>query len=312
MKSSSILRIAGRLLAGLVILSTTLWGAGFWDKKDFTQWSPKEISKVMNDSPWAKVVNVPVGGAVASSTNQRGGGATRSGAGGGGGGGRPGGGGGGGGAVAIPANFIKLAVRFLAAKPVKEAIIKANLGESTEPTPPMQQYLDHLDPYYVVEVEGLPVMFERFTESPEILVQTARLRRKGKEDIQPQKVEAVVAGRIAKLQYYFPRDAAIELADKDVEFVMRFERSAMMAIAGQGQGRQGQGQRGQQGQGQRAGGQGGGQGQQQRQRAGGQGAQGQGQRAGGPQAARNAALFGKDIKRKFRLKDMVYKGELVL
>ena len=54
-------------------------------------------------------------------------------------------------------------------------------------------------------------------------------------------------------------------------------------------------------------------------RAGGQGQRGQGggQRAGGaPGQGRGAGmammLFGKEIKRKFRLKDMVYKGELAL
>ena len=177
----------------------------------------------------------------------------------------------------------------------------------------MQQFLDHQEPYYIVEVDGLPIMFERFGDSPENLAKTARLRRKGKDDILPQKVEASVVGRVAKFHYFFPRDAGIMLADKEVEIFLRFERAQMMG-GGQrpGQARQGQGQGGQQGQrqgqGQRAGGQAG-------QRAGGQGGQrpqGQGQRAGGGMNPRTAALFGKDIKKKFRLKDMVYKGELAL
>ena len=211
---------------------------------------------------------------------------------------------------------IPLVVRFVHAMPIKQAIIKSNMGESTEPTPRMQEFLDHQEPYYIVQVFGLPAMFERFGDSPENLAKTARLRRKGKDDILPQKVEASVSGRVAQFHYFFPRDSEISQADKEVEFFMRFERSQMMG-AGQrpGQARQGQGQGQRAGQGQQRQGQQQGQspGGQRGQGAGGQGGQrpqGQGQRAGGGMNQQAAALFGKDIKKKFRLKDMVYKGEL--
>ena len=321
LKHSSKFGIAGKLLAGVIVLSATLWGAGFWDKKDFTQWNEKEVRKVLDSSPWAKPVAIPVPAALSNP----GGRAGRGGGGGGGGGGgaaRGGGGagrGGGGGAQVMGAQTVKLVVRFVHALPMKQAIIKSNMGESTEPTPRMLEFLDHQEPYYIVQVFGLPAIFERFADSPENLVKTARLRRKGKDDILPHKVEAnVVQGRFAQYHYFFPRDAGISLADKEVEFFMRFERSLMMgagprpgqARQGQGQGqRAGQGQQGQrQQQAQRPGGQGG-------QRPGGQGGQrpqGQGQRPGGGMNQRVAVLFGKDIKKKFRLKDMVYKGELAL
>ena len=329
LKNSSKFGITGKLLAGLIVLSATLWGAGFWDKKDFTQWNEKEVRKVLHDSPWAKTVIVPVPAALSNPGGRAGGGRAGGGGGGGGGGGARGGGGGGGGAQVMGSPPFQLVVRFIHAMPVKQAIIRSHMGESTEPTPRMQEFLDHQEPYYIVEVFGLPMIFERFGDSPENLAKTARLRRKGKDDILPQKVEASLAGRLAQFHYFFPREAGISLADREVEFFMRFERSQFMGAgqrpgqarqgqgqgqrAGQGQG-QGQGQRagqGQQQQGQRAGGQGG-------QRAGGQGGQrpqGQGQRAGGAGGGMNqrvAALFGKDLKKKFRLKDMVYKGELAM
>lgn len=299
------------VLLGLVVLTTALYGAGFWDKKDFMQWSPKEVEKIYMDSPWAKRVSIPMGAPMAAFSGGGGPGAGRRG---GGGGGAPGGGGGGrggaggrgggGGAGQMPqqAPSLNLMVRFDEAAPVKHAKVKFNLGEGTELTPQMQMYLENQEPYYIVVVEGLPALLARFEEEPEKLATTARLRRKKKDDIYPAKVE-VQANQRATLKYFFPQNDPIVLEDKEVEFFMKFEREMMAGMRpGAGGGPQGRGQRGQAGQGG-----------QRQQRGGGQG-QGGGQRAGG--AGRGAgmamAIFGKEIKRKFRLKDMVYKGELAL
>jgi hypothetical protein len=205
--------------------------------------------------------------------------------------------------------MLNLQVRFDEATPIKQAKVKFNMGESSELTPAMQQYLEAQEPYYIVVVEGLPAILARFEEEPEKLATTARLRRKKKDDIYPAKVE-VEANQRATLKYFFPQTDPIALEDKEVEFFMKFEREMMAGMRPQGQGAGGRrqqggqgGQRGQAGQGgqrqQRGGGQGGGQG---GQRAG----------AGGRGAGMAMAIFGKEIKRKFRLKDMVYKGDLAL
>ena len=195
-------------------------------------------------------------------------------------------------------------VRFTSALPVKQAMVKFNMGESTEVTPQMEQFLGQEEPYYVVTVDGLPQALSRFGEEPERLATTARLRRKNKDDLMPAKVEVKPSGQRVEFNYFFLRTDPIELADKEVEFFMKLERPAR---PGQGRGAQRQG----------AGGQGGGQ-RQRGAQGGGQrqgGAQGGGQRAGGPGgrgAGMAMAIFGKEIKRKFRLKDMVFKGELAL
>ncbi len=315
--TSSRSRLVLPLLLGLVVLTTALYGAGFWDKKDFKQWTPKEVEKMYMDSPWSKRVSIAMGSPMAAfsgggaGAGRRGGGAP---GGGGGGGGAPGGGGGGGGrrgggggggAGQMPqqAPMLNLQVRFAEAAPIKHAKVKFNMGESTELTPQMQMYLENQEPYYIVAVEGLPAIMARFEEEPEKLATTARLRRKKKDDIYPAKVE-VQAQQRATLIYYFPQSDPIVLDDKEVEFFMKFERTMMAGMRPQGQraggGRPQGGQGGQGGQRQQRGGQGGG--------------QGGGQRAGGGNRGGGmaAAIFGKEIKRKFRLKDMVYKGELAL
>ncbi len=288
------IRGACRLVLGIVMLTATLWGAGFWDKKDFTQWSEREVNKTFTDSPWAKKVTISNANAMqmAQSTGGRGGGGRGAGGGGGipggggGGGGRRGGGGGGGGGMTPPMQMLNLLVRFDEALPVKHAKVKYRMGESTELTPEMQQYLDSETDYYVVTVEGLPQPLARFEEEPERLATTARLRRKGHDDVYPAKVEVSRQGSVV-FRYFFVKNDPIELSDKEVEFYFKLDRPQ---AGGQAQNRQ-----------RRPGQQGGGGGQQ------------AGRPGGGGQRGAGAfMLFGKEVKKKFRLKDMVYNGELTL
>lgn len=316
----STFRIACGLGCGIALLATTLWGAGFWDKKDFKQWDAREVTRLLENSPWAKKVAIVAGSPMNAFSGGQGGGRR---GGGGGGGGIPGGGGGGagagrggagrggggggfggGGGAQMQAPSISLLIRFAQAAPIKQAIIKSHMGESTEVTEQMQQYLDNEEPYYVVAVLGIPQALERFAEDPVRFAQSARLRIKKKDDILAQKaeVEQTTQGEVAFV-YYFPKDVPIEMADKEVEFFMKLERPAM--AGGQG------GARGQRGQ---AGGQ---QGQRPNRGQGGQQGQGQGgqRRPGAGQGGANRmafALLGKEIRKKFRLKDMVYQGDLVL
>ena len=323
---SSTFRIVCGLGCGIALLATTLWGAGFWDKKDFKQWSAKEVMRVLENSPWAKRVTIQTGQAMNAFSG--GGGGRRAGGGGGGvpggggggagrgggGAGRGGGGGGFGGGGGAPMQGpppISLLIRFAQAAPVKQAIIKSHMGESTEVTPQMQQYLDNEEPYYVVAVLGVPQALERFAEDPVRFSQSARLRIKNKDDILAQKAEVEQSdqGRVIFV-YYFPQDVPIEMADKEVEFYMKLERPAMAGGPGGPRGQQGQrGQRGQRAEGQQGQRPNRGQGGQQGQGQGGQGRPGAGQGGANRMAF---ALLGKEIKKRFRLKDMVYQGGLAL
>lgn len=311
------------LLLSAAFLAATLSAADFWDKKEFVQWNDKEVERIFLNSPWSKKVSISVGpamgafaggGGAGGRARGGGGGGAPGGAGGGapgGGGGRRGGGGGGfgggGGQMPASAPSLDLLVRFDEALPVKHAKVKYRLGESTEIAPAMQQYLDQEEEYYVVSVEGLPQMLARFQEEPERLATTARLRRKGKDDLYPAKVDVRTDGSVV-FRYHFVKAVPIELADKEVEFYMKLERpQGAPGQAGPGARGRGQGQ-GQGGQRPGAGGQGG----QRANRGGGQGGQRAGRGGGGPGAGMVRALFGKEIKRKFRLKDMVYQGALAL
>ena len=303
------------LLLGVAVLAGTLWGAGFWDKKDFVQWSPREVERIFMNSPWSKSVSISMGAPVGGFSGGGGAGRRRGGGGGGAGGGGgggfggggaggPGGGGGGGfggggaggprgggGGMPQAAPQLTLMIRFTSALPVKHALVKHNMGESTVVTPAMKQFIEQEEDYYVVAVENLPSALARFEEAPERLIGTARLRRKNKEDLMPATVDVKVGQRVQFI-YSFVKTDPIELADKEVEFYFKLDRPQ-----GPGRGARGAGRGGQRGAGGQAdrGGRGGGQ------RPGMSG-------RGGP----GMALFGKEIRRKFRLKDMVYQGELAL
>jgi hypothetical protein len=286
------MKTTGRILLAVCVACATVLGADFWEKTEFTHWSGKEVGKMLNASPWAKRVTIPIGaprgGGAGGGGGGRGGGGRGGGGapgGGGGGGGRRGGGGGGNTDIPITPTM-KLTVRFRSALPIKQSLVKSSMGESTELTPDMQKFVDTAETHYIVAVDGLPQQLSRMGENTAALVGTAVLRRKGKDDIAAEKVE-VTASEVTRFYYFFSRTEVIGPDDKEVEFFMKLERPA-----GGGQGG-----------GQRGGGQGGG-----GQRGGGGPGAGGGGRGGGAAFA----VFGKEIKRKFKLKDMVYKGTLEL
>ncbi len=315
-----------RVLLAACAACAAVWGAGFWEKTKFTHWSGKEVQKMLTNSPWAKRVTVPLGTPMAGGLAGGGGGRGGGGRGGGGGGGIPGGGGGGGGGrrgggggnTSIPiAPTVNLTVRFRSALPVKQSLVKGNMGESTELTPEMNQFLDREETHYVVAVDRLPQQLSRMSQNPDALIGTAVLRRKGKADLAAEKVEVQAGGQVTRFYYFFPRTEEITLADKEVEFFMKLQRPGGTGQRGGGRA----GREGGQGAGGRAGGAGGGPGA--GGRAGGAGGgPGAGGRAGGGAGGPGAgggrgggaafALFGKEIKRKFKLKDMVYNGTLAL
>ncbi len=52
-KEAAMRRWMGTLFA-IILLPLSLSAEGFWARKDFTQWSPRECAKLLDNSPWAK------------------------------------------------------------------------------------------------------------------------------------------------------------------------------------------------------------------------------------------------------------------
>ena len=190
------------LLALLFFLgSTGLQAADFWEKKEYKQWKPKEVHKMLTKSPWAQNVSLDAmrmrrggfenveGGPTQDPSARRGDPEQSQGGGGGGGGfggsganppsgsvgsgggfGPPSGGPGGGGGPNLggrrPAARrgpppINVTVRWASALPVKQAIIRARYRGDFEESEKDQQLLNMKDEQYVVLLSGLPSRMAR-------------------------------------------------------------------------------------------------------------------------------------------------------
>lgn len=208
----------------------------FWKAKPYTEWSEKEIKKLLTNSPWAKDVAASMQGGMGGG----GMGGGRGGRGGRGGGGAPstpdasvssmggggeasvGGGGTMGGAPGSPPQ-ITGKVRFQNAPPVKQAIVRMRFGQETATSTQAQQILAAADPVYLVVLEGLP---QRMAQAggarlQQALLKATVLKHGEKDPIAPVQVQIGAIEKVLAIYFAFPKTDAIVLEDKDVEFVSK-------------------------------------------------------------------------------------------
>jgi hypothetical protein len=236
-------------LAGLA-----LWAADIW-VKPYTDWTDKDIQKIMSDSPWAKKVTVtfeagggsgggggggaapgkgksagPAGGAQSLDPGDSGGGGGggggggrgggRGGGGGGGGGGAPAGGGGGGGDT-------DLTIRWLSSTVVQQALVKAQYGAEAGTSPEAKKRLETEQKFYVIWVANLPNSARpRNDEGMKALLQATTLSAKDKsitagEVVFPDPAQSKGA-RTTSANFLFERKVAFSPDDKEVEFTTKF------------------------------------------------------------------------------------------
>lgn len=197
--------------------------ADFWESKPFMTWSPEELQKVLTDSPWSRNINVvlqTVGRAGGLGESEGGGG------GGGGGGGSRGGGGGGGRGGGFPASppQLKLTLSWRSALPMKQALVRDQIGAGGAVPAETQQLLTRTESLYVVTIMGLPT---RYAQTINGMKTESFLKRHDKPpialaDIGVQQAPASEkAAGFLVVVFGFPRTDPIKLEDKDVEFVTR-------------------------------------------------------------------------------------------
>ena len=159
-------------------------------------------SQALLDSPWVKHASVSI-------LPERGEGQLRD-------GGKMGGGGKRAGLAKVKTPPGTLDVRWESAAPIRTAESKA----ADTPGPRWD------GDYYAIAVYGVPGITpgnERGLRSE--LKQSSFLRRRGKKDLKPARVDvAVLADHSARILYLFPRSAAITPEDRRVEFVSQIGR----------------------------------------------------------------------------------------
>jgi hypothetical protein len=193
-------------------------------------WSAEEVQKVLTDSPWSRNVNV-----VLNTVGRAGGLAEGEGAGGGGRGGGSGGGGdagggggsgrGGGGSRGVgfptPVPQLKLTLSWRSALPMKEALVRDQVGAGGIIPAETQDVLSRGESLYVVTIMGLPTRYARSLDS---MKAETFLKRNNKPPIALKDMGVQQAAASEKspaflvVVFGFPRTDAITLEDKDVEF----------------------------------------------------------------------------------------------
>ena len=212
-----------------------LWAAEVWQAKPYTDWTDKDIQKIMSDSPWSKKVSVALsmggpGGPVPPSTTGTTGGR-------GGGGGRSGPQGqsadpgiGGDAAVGGGVPETVLFVRWRTALVVNEALAKSKYGAEAGTSPDAKKMLEPEPKYYVIWVNGLPANLRpRDAEAKQAMLKDSVLNPKDKNSIPAEDIQFAGQGRATDFFFLFPRSAGITADDKEVEFVTKLGKTAIKA-----------------------------------------------------------------------------------
>ena len=204
-----------RKLVGTVgvwlLACAALVAADFWEEKDFTAWSEKEVEKMLTDSPWSKKVTIVLG----SLREEAGGRFT------GGGAGPTGDCGGGGQFQAV--RRATVTVTWSSALPIKQALLRREIGIDARIPPDRQQLLTQDEPFYFVAVVGLPPPFASLAAMVDAVKAETMLKRKNQEPITPEEVRIFGDGaeQSVRIMFRFPKTDAITLDDKDVEFITK-------------------------------------------------------------------------------------------
>ncbi|MGO9097522.1 MAG: hypothetical protein ACLQGV_20160 [Bryobacteraceae bacterium] len=221
-------------LIALISASAVLLAGEFWQDKQPSEWTEKEIQRLKTRSPWAKEAILTMGGSHMGQMDRGDSGGLGGGARGMGGMGGPGSMGGGGGmggpgggagraaggadnpAVAAP----KVIIRWDSAAPLRD--VAARAGAPAD----VKNIADWSKEFYVVTVSGLSN--SRYgggggqetldSERIERLKMLTVLRIKGKNSVSPARIETFTTPEGPATSFLFSRDFAIGLDDKELSF----------------------------------------------------------------------------------------------
>jgi hypothetical protein len=204
-----------KLFAALFVFAFCLLAADFWQSKPSTEWSDKDLQKMVTNSPWAKSFSMPAPGggadsgappAISEGRGGRGGGAP---------GGAPPSVGG------LPPTVF---ARWQSALPVKQAFVRLKYGAQAGTNPEAKQLLEREEPNYVIVVSGpLRSLLRGDPETlKKIIMDASSLSAKGREAVKPSDVRIVLNQVSNDMLFLFPKTNPFTVDDKEVEFATKF------------------------------------------------------------------------------------------
>lgn len=199
--------------AGLVLALAPLVAADFWENKEFTEWSDKQVRRILEDSPWARPVSIsddrPGGGSAgiadASKAAERNNRNSST-------------------APAAPRSVTAI-LRWHTALPVKQAVARMRFGAEAGTSAEAAKMLSPEDDRYVLGLANVPAGLLR--GDPAGLRNAIFLKLKNKPPIPVADVQGDRRGDRVNLFLIFPRgqqgSPVIEPGDGEVEVEIKLE-----------------------------------------------------------------------------------------
>ncbi len=226
-----------KIALSLLLLSGCLWAADVWQTKPFTEWTDKDLQKIINNSPWAHSFTLPTGGGPAD-FDSGGGGGGRGGRGGGGAdqdsapapisetSGRSGRGGGSGGPP-VPSSAggvsLEIVARWQSALPLKQAFVRMKYGAEGVSSAAAKEVLDRDDGSYVIILSGPLRALLRGTpdELKAGLMGATTLSARGKAAIKPSDLQVNTTQKTQEVIFAFPKTTPFTVEDKEIDLITK-------------------------------------------------------------------------------------------
>ncbi len=215
-----------KLIALLAVFS--LYAADAWQTKPFTEWTDKDVQKILTNSPWAHSVSISVGAGMADNpltgrqepgsrpsgmnpatgpgvmapNGQEGGHDSR--------GGFPD-------ATTVDRQSIALMVVWQSALPVKQALARRRFGAEAVGSVDAKKFLDE-NPGYLIGISGLAPELLRAAQAKSDILQRTTLSAKGREPLHATDILISPTGKVTEGVFVFPKTTPFTLEDKEVEF----------------------------------------------------------------------------------------------
>jgi len=206
-----------------------LLAADPWQSKPYTEWSEKDIQKVLTNSPWSRALSVSSGQqSSAGNTIGRDDGSSRP-----------------AGASAstgpgmmqpngqesgvardrmgdiysqgTESNSIVLMVVWQSAMPVRQALVRRRFGTEGAGSADAKKFLDeHAN--YLIAVSGITPQMVRAQLAKSAILEKTTLAAKGKDALHATDILISPSGKVTEAVFVFPKTAVFALEDKEVEF----------------------------------------------------------------------------------------------
>jgi len=207
-----------------VIFVSSTFAADFWQAKPFTEWSEKEIQRLLTNSPWAKPVIASMAEAMQAApagrpsntndSNEPGMMTAR-------------------GTIPSTASSsrdqsgnrapLQVVVRWQTALPVRQALMRVKFGAEAPSSAEARRFVEQDPSNYIIGVSGLPrgMVTGNLEEVKRGLLRETTLHTRGKAVLHPSDIEFSPRQDSVELFFVFPKARPFALDDREVEFSTR-------------------------------------------------------------------------------------------